>query len=147
MAETRTLEEFRMKFRLDDLTLCRSEFWTWSLRPGQVTLGAGILSLNRHAAALSEAAADEMRDLEKMVKAIEGALGKSFAPDIMNYLMLMMVDRHVHYHVIPRYNGPRSFAGLDWTDPGWPALPAMAADQCPGEEVLLAVKAELAARL
>ena len=39
--------------------------------------------------------------------------------------MLMMVDHHVHYHVIPRYEGIRTFAGREWVDNGWPALPVI----------------------
>ena len=41
----------------------------------------------------------------------------------INYLMLMMVDPHVHFHVIPRYEGKREFEGLQFPDAGWPKLP------------------------
>jgi len=34
-----------------------------------------------------------------------------------------MVDPHVHFHVLPRYSGPRELAGVTFTDPGWPRLP------------------------
>jgi len=37
--------------------------------------------------------------------------------------MLMMVDPHVHFHVIPRYSGNRSLAGVDIADHGWPGPP------------------------
>ena len=37
--------------------------------------------------------------------------------------MLMMVDPHVHFHVLPRYDGERSGAGLTVADAGWPAQP------------------------
>src|SRR3546814_9403513 len=43
--------------------------------------------------------------------------------DLINYLMLMMVDPHVHFHVLPRYDGERSGAGLTVADAGWPAQP------------------------
>jgi hypothetical protein len=29
----------------------------------------------------------------------------------------------VHFHVLPRYSGPREFAGVNFGDPGWPRLP------------------------
>jgi diadenosine tetraphosphate (Ap4A) HIT family hydrolase len=35
----------------------------------------------------------------------------------------MMVDRHVHFHVIPRYAGERSFDVTTFTDSGWPGPP------------------------
>jgi len=34
-----------------------------------------------------------------------------------------MVDPNVHFHVIPRYDGSRSFAGMDVADAGWPGPP------------------------
>ena len=37
--------------------------------------------------------------------------------------MLMMVDPNVHFHVIPRYEGTRAWAGLDFPDAGWPGPP------------------------
>jgi diadenosine tetraphosphate (Ap4A) HIT family hydrolase len=43
--------------------------------------------------------------------------------------MLMMVDHHVHYHVIPRYESESEFEGLKWTDNGWPALPILGDNQ------------------
>ena len=37
----------------------------------------------------------------------------------------MMVDPHVHYHVIPRYAGSRTAEGLTIADAGWPKVPAL----------------------
>ena len=129
MTETRTLEEFRAKFRVEELNVLENRSWSWSVRPGQPTLSAGILSLNRHAGKFSEVTAEEMQDLAEMVGTLEGAIMASFDHAIMNYLMLMMVDHHVHYHVIPRYGTTRTFAGCDWVDNGWPALPLIADSQ------------------
>ncbi len=59
----------------------------------------------------------------------------------MNYLMLMMVDKHVHYHIIPRYSETKTFLGREWKDSGWPAIPNLNAEV---EEmsVLLNIKKE-----
>jgi diadenosine tetraphosphate (Ap4A) HIT family hydrolase len=43
--------------------------------------------------------------------------------------MLMMVDPHVHFHVLPRYERERHFAGTAYPDRGWPGLPDLAASQ------------------
>ncbi len=43
--------------------------------------------------------------------------------DRINYLMLMMVDPHVHFHVFPRYEVSRTFEGLELPDRGWPGPP------------------------
>ena len=42
---------------------------------------------------------------------IERALRATFDHQKINYLALMMVDPHVHFHVIPRYSGSREFEG------------------------------------
>ncbi len=137
MTETRTLEEFRTKFRVEELKIRENRSWTWSVRPGQPTLGAGILSLNRHAGKFSDVTAEEMKDLAEMVETLEGTIKRALDHAIMNYLMLMMVDHHVHYHVIPRYEGTRSFAGREWVDNGWPALPVLGDSQHPDDPELL----------
>jgi len=36
-----------------------------------------------------------------------------------------MVDPHVHFHVIPRYEGVRGECGIEIEDAGWPKLPAL----------------------
>jgi diadenosine tetraphosphate (Ap4A) HIT family hydrolase len=43
----------------------------------------------------------------------------------MNYLMLMMKDKQVHYHVIPRYNKIINFKWIECKDTGWPKAPDM----------------------
>jgi len=53
----------------------------------------------------------------------QAALAKAVDYGKINYLMLMMVDPHVHFHVIPRYEGSRSAAGLTIRDAGWPGQP------------------------
>lgn len=47
--------------------------------------------------------------------------------DNINYLMLMIVDRLVHFHVLPRYREVRTLAGIDFEDAGWPAAPDLKA--------------------
>ena len=64
-------------------------------------------------------------EMGAVVSEIEHALKAAFAYDKINYLMLMMVDPNVHFHVIPRYSEPRSACGLTIPDPGWPAMPQL----------------------
>lgn len=137
MSETKNLEEFKAKFRVDELKVLEKGAWSWSVRPAQPTLGASILSLNRYALHLSDVTPEEMSDLGELISILEKAIKTTFNHNIMNYLMLMMVDHHVHYHVIPRYDGIRQFAGLEWVDNGWPALPVMADSQHKNETDLL----------
>lgn len=120
-----TFEEFRSKFRVDELIIHRTDFWTWSVRPIHPTLGAGILSLNRLCPSFAELTQEEYADLGGIVPFLDGRLQAAFAPQKMNYLMLMMVDHHVHFHVIPRYAEPQQFGGFEWVDSGWPSHPSL----------------------
>lgn len=138
------LSEFQAKFRVTELALLATDHWVWSLRPGQCTIGAGILSLARPATAFAQMTAAEGADLAVIVAKLEAVLERFSAPDKMNYLMLMMVDPHLHFHVIPRYAQAREVAGRTWTDSGWPALPNIADNaDLAGEPVLLDIHTAL----
>ncbi|MFH1330748.1 MAG: HIT family protein [Actinomycetota bacterium] len=135
------LVEFRTKFRVAELLVEETAFWTWSVRPAQPTLGAGVIALKRHAPRFSEVTAEEMADLAALVPRVEQAVGRCFRHQVMNYLMLMMVDHHVHFHALPRYDGARDFGGRRWVDDGWPALPAFgAAQHSDAPEILFVVQ-------
>jgi diadenosine tetraphosphate (Ap4A) HIT family hydrolase len=125
------LKAFRAKFCIAELHVLDTVHWTWSVRPAQPTLGATVLSLRRPAASFGE------------VAAVERATRSAFSHDKINYLMLMMVDPHVHFHVLPRYASPRRFADLDWTDAGWPGVPSLVAEPST-PEVLAAIRRSLA---
>lgn len=138
------LVEFRTKFRVAELLVGETASWTWSVRPAQPTLGAGIIALKRFAPRFSEVTAEEMADLAALVSRVEQTVGRCFRHRIMNYLMLMMVDHQVHFHALPRYDGARDFAGRRWVDAGWPALPAFGdAQHADSPDVLLAIQSAL----
>lgn len=137
MAETKTLDEFRNKFRVEEFLIFSNEHWSWSVRPSQPTLGSGVISLNRYALTLGDVTADEMRSLADVIARVEKRGTRHFDHNIMNYLALMMVDHHVHYHVIPRYEGKRIFSDLEWVDNGWPTLPVMSDAQHSGNDDIL----------
>ncbi|PML14592.1 HIT family protein, partial [Vibrio sp. 10N.261.52.A1] len=137
MKNVDALEKFQCKFCVNELKLYDTGVWTWSLRPDQPTLGSSIISLNRHAQCLSSINADEMGELAELIKVVEGTLKASFNYDILNYLMLMMVDNHVHYHVIPRYEIVRDFGGVLWVDNGWPQLPVISDCQYKDDKLML----------
>ena len=70
-----------------------------------------------------------------MVGDIEATLkSEPFGAVKMNYLMLMMKDPQVHYHVFPRMLEKRSFDGVTFEDP--PGPPNMAATAELGENTL-----------
>lgn len=120
---TSDLSGFREKFQVDELEIAHTDHWVFSLRPVQSTLGAGILSLRRFCPSFGDASAREMADLAGITATIERRLKATFAPDKLNYLMLMMVDAHLHFHVIPRYSHAITFDGRAWEDTTWPGVP------------------------
>ncbi len=99
------------------------EHWVVLLRPAQPTLGSLVLASRSEALAFPELVPEAFGELRRATADIEQALAASVRPDKMNYLMLMMVDPHVHFHVIPRYSGERSACGVTLDDKGWPKVP------------------------
>ena len=99
--------------------------WLVLVRPKQPTFGALVLICKEKAEAFSQLSPAAFADLKVAVDGIERLLGKVVAYEKINYLMLMMIDRDVHFHVIPRYDGSRSHEGRDFPDAGWPAAPAL----------------------
>lgn len=105
-------------------TIIRSfHYWSVMLRPAQATLGALVLAAHEPAQAFSQLSPASFAELHSVTGQIESALAKAFHYDKINYLMLMMVDPDVHFHVIPRYAQPKPFAGMEFIDAGWPAMP------------------------
>ncbi len=99
------------------------DHWVVLLRPAQPVLGALVLAAKSDATAFGDLPAEAHAELKTVTAAIETALGKAVGYAKINYLMLMMVDPHVHFHVLPRYDGERSGAGVSVADAGWPGQP------------------------
>ena len=107
-------------------TLVREyEHWMVLLRPAQVTLGSLVLAAKGEATAYGALPAAAFTEQASAVAAIEKALTAFCCYERINYLMLMMVDPHVHFHVIPRYSGRREWGGIDFADHGWPGPPEL----------------------
>jgi diadenosine tetraphosphate (Ap4A) HIT family hydrolase len=114
------------KFGAPDTLICDYHHWAVLLRPGQVTLGSLVLICKEPATAFSMISVAAFSELHSVTRDIEGVLRRTFNYDRINYLMLMMVDPDVHFHVIPRYETPQTFSAQVFTDPGWPGPPDLA---------------------
>ena len=99
--------------------------WVVLVRIEQITLGALVLACKEEAQRLSEVSAAAYGELKDVMMDIETALGRAFDYDKINYLALMMVDKEVHFHVLPRYAHSISAFGDSFDDPGWPAVPEL----------------------
>ena len=107
-------------------TLVREfQHWLVLLRPAQVTLGSLVLAAKADSTAYSQLPREAFAEQADAVSAIEGALARFCEYERINYLMLMMVDPNVHFHVIPRYSAPRRWDGMLFADSGWPGPPQL----------------------
>ncbi len=105
-------------------TLVREfDHWVVLARPAQPTLGSLVLAAKSDATAFGDLPAEAHAELKAVTAGIEAALGKAVHYARLNYLMLMMVDPHVHFHVIPRYEDAREWNGQEFVDVGWPKVP------------------------
>jgi len=112
-----------LKFNYPDSLLREYEHWGVLLRPAQVTVGSLVLANRGQSQRFPDLPAEAFAELRRAAGDLEAALSRAFGYDRMNYLMLMMVDPHVHYHVIPRYSAPVRLAGREYPDVSWPGPP------------------------
>jgi diadenosine tetraphosphate (Ap4A) HIT family hydrolase len=113
------------KFGYPTSAVAEAGAWIALVRPTQPTLGSMVLVCTEPAKAFSELSAQAFADLQTAVAGVEKSLKAFVNYERINYLMLMMVDPDVHFHVIPRYAGSRSFAERAFPDAGWPGPPAL----------------------
>lgn len=113
------------KFGFPETLLKEFGHWLVLVRPAQVTLGSLVLAAKSNAKAYSDLSADAFANQAEAISYIERVLARFVSYDRINYLMLMMVDREVHFHVIPRYSMPRGWKDIEFADTGWPGPPRL----------------------
>lgn len=134
-----------LKFGYPNSLVCEFEHWIVLLRPAQVTLGSLVLAAKSQATAYGDLPREAFAEQADAVAAIERALRAFSRYERINYLMLMMVDPNVHFHVIPRYSQPRSRNGIDFPDTGWPGPPQLGDAVALSTDELRNIAAELQA--
>jgi len=124
-----------IKFGHPDTLVADYRHWCVLLRPGQVTLGSLVLVCKDAALRFSDITPDAFAELARATRDIETGLA-AFRPfDKINYLMLMMVDPDVHFHVVPRYGSVQAFETVQFPDPGWPGPPQLGAAVSPDQRL------------
>ena len=131
------------KFEYPESCIREFQQWVVLLRPQQVTLGALVLICREEATAFSQISPEAFGELPTIIREIETNISRTFAYNKINYLMLMMVDPEVHFHVIPRYEGPQSFFEQQFLDQGWPGPPDLKNSNALSEEVRYELLAHL----
>ena len=133
------------KFGWPETKIAELEHWAVMLRSQQCTLGAVILACKQPVTAFGEVDAAGIAELGLAVTAVEAMLQAAIGYEKINYLMLMMVDPDVHFHVFPRYDGEQTHHGLTVPDAGWPGPPRLDAFVQPGPDAAAALISHLQA--
>ncbi|MEN8688320.1 MAG: HIT family protein [Desulfuromonadales bacterium] len=131
------------KFGYPESLVREYDYWVVLLRPQQVTLGALVLICKEDADALSAVSVEAFAELKEITTALESGLKSCFTYDKINYLMLMMVDPDVHFHILPRYSAVRLFGETEFADPGWPGPPDLGQDNNVGDHLKQQIKKTL----
>lgn len=136
--------ETMLKFGYPDSLIREYEHWAVLLRPAQVTLGSLVLAARSDATAFGQLPPGAHAELASVTGDIEATLREQIAFEKINYLMLMMVDPHVHFHVFPRYAGSRTMGDVTIGDGGWPGPPDLKSAQELGAEAFGAIRFQFA---
>jgi len=73
--------------------------------------------LNAHVAEMTDLATVEQQRLMQVVMQVESVIRAVCQPDKVNLASLGNVVPHVHWHVIPRWQGDRCFPDAIWAAP------------------------------
>ena len=111
------------RFKYPESLIKKYDYWVVLIRDKQVTLGSLILAYKEDIDSFSKVSKEGFLELEMVIKDIEVTLKRVFNYDKINYLTLMMVDKEVHMHIIPRYSNTKKFKNKSYFDMGWPGLP------------------------
>lgn len=120
------------------------DHWVVLVRPAQVTLGSLVLAAKSDARAFGDLPPAAHAELAVITAEIERTLKAAVDYERINYLMLMMVDPDVHFHIFPRYDGIRSLDGSVFPDQGWPGPPDLKSGKAIEPDQLERLKRHLA---
>lgn len=112
-----------LKFAYPQNLLKEYEYWVVLLRPKQITAGSVVLACKEDAENLESVSTEAYKEFNIVAKELEATLKSAFQMDKINYLALMMVDKQVHFHVVPRYSPTRKLKNIIFEDTAWPKPP------------------------
>jgi diadenosine tetraphosphate (Ap4A) HIT family hydrolase len=95
------------------------EYWNVIMSYNQGYLGRSIVYLKSRIIADTLAlTAEEHSELwDSILPRLTKALKDAFGADRINYAHLANHEKHVHWHVVPRYDSPVEFGGIEFVDP------------------------------
>jgi diadenosine tetraphosphate (Ap4A) HIT family hydrolase len=104
---------------IQPVAVAEDDHWIVSLNESQATLGRVYFVSKRHETDVSALTDDETASLWYWVRRTKRALDCLFEPDHYNYMFLMNAVPHAHFHIYPRYQDARTFAGVEFVDSRW----------------------------
>jgi diadenosine tetraphosphate (Ap4A) HIT family hydrolase len=129
-----------VKFGYPQNLLHEGSHWAVLVRPAQPTLGSLVLCALGSEANYGDLPAEAFVEQRELIARIERTLRQFSRYERINYLMLMMVDPHVHFHILTRYEGDRQFDGVSYPDNGWPGVPDLGAASVATENLIDALR-------
>ena len=101
---------------MDDI-IKKYKYWTIKVFGNQGYLGRCVVWCDRKDALdLVDATSEEREELFMILIELKKAIKKSFNNDWINYSFLGNSARHLHCHVVSRYQSPRNFEGITFKD-------------------------------
>lgn len=108
------------KFTPGESIVQRYDHWHVVIRGRQETLGDVTFVLKRKVESLGDVTPEEMAELPVAVRWFEKAARALFAPDRIDYAVLLDRDPNVHLDAFPRYERSVERYGRSWTDSAYP---------------------------
>ena len=132
-----------LKYSSDKTFLKEYNDWMVLLRPQQITIGSLLILFKGDAESLAGVGRVCYAELAEVISDVERALMGAFGFDKINYLALMMIDKHVHFHVVPRYSSFRTLCGKKYEDMAWPSPVSLTGGLSINDEDMQSIRAKL----
>jgi len=117
------MNETIIKFGYPETLIKEYNYWVVLLRPSQVTLGSLVIACKEDAESVPLISKEANQEFQSVCLEMEQLIEKVFNADKFNYLALMMVDKQVHFHFLPRYKEVMQFEQVVFKDKSWPGAP------------------------
>ena len=114
-----------IKFGYSENLIKEYDYWVVLYRPQQVTIGSLVLICKENKFNLGDLSNSSFAEFKRVIQDIEIFLQKKLGANKINYIALMMVDPHVHFHIIPRYSSKITINEKNYYDIYWPKPPSI----------------------
>lgn len=109
--------------------------WTLIANQYQYLLGVCMLIHKEHIEGLSSLSKDEIVEAHANLIRVEQSIKEAFSPDWFNYLQTNNSVRHLHFHIIPRYQNPAWLNGEKFVDDNFNGMPIESDRKLPEESM------------